>query len=295
MHRMLALALVALLSCTFGAPAAAQTLPDCPNGMSITWTLQSFNVYLSAGPNDPNPPRVATIPSGTGLPYQWPCPTTPGVYYLWLSATDADGKEGNKGSVYGFTVGGVTPPPPIAAPLPPTALSIALTVLIWTDNSGNEDRFTVERAPSQCQPAGGPPTFGVLASVGPNVTTYTDPITTPGTYCYRVNASNAGGPSTGGPFGGYTNSAEKTIAAPSGFVIGATVQVNTALNQVLNVRSTPGVVTSPSNIVGTQPRLAKGVLVEGPVVVSGVTWWKLDYASGVDGWSSQSYLVVVQP
>ena len=93
----------------------------------------------------------------------------------------------------------------------------AQNVLTWTDNSTNEANFNIERTTAAtvaaCQTAAG---FAALASVGFNVTTFTDAAVTEGTtYCYRVAASNPAGTSA------YSNTASRTVpftipAAPSG-------------------------------------------------------------------------------
>jgi hypothetical protein len=58
--------------------------------------------------------------------------------------------------------------------------------LAWTDNSNNEDGFRIERKTSG--------TFSQIASVGVNVTSYTDVNLTDGaTYCYRLRAFNSAG------------------------------------------------------------------------------------------------------
>jgi hypothetical protein len=62
--------------------------------------------------------------------------------------------------------------------------------LAWTDNSNNEDGFKIERK------LGTTGTFSQLASVGVNVTSYTDTNLTDGaTYCYRLAAFNSFGSS----------------------------------------------------------------------------------------------------
>ena len=66
----------------------------------------------------------------------------------------------------------------------PAKYKIALS---WRDNSSDEDGFNIYR---MFKSAGGPPRL--LASVGPNVLTYLDPLTTPADkenqYCYAVTA-----------------------------------------------------------------------------------------------------------
>ena len=55
--------------------------------------------------------------------------------------------------------------------------------LAWTDNSNNEDGFKIERK------LGTMGTFSQIATVGVNVTSYTDTNLTDGaTYCYRLAA-----------------------------------------------------------------------------------------------------------
>ncbi|TSC69287.1 MAG: exported protein of unknown function [Parcubacteria group bacterium Gr01-1014_56] len=44
-------------------------------------------------------------------------------------------------------------------------------------------------------------------------------------------------------------------------------------------------------ILGTQPPGALGVVIGGPSVQDGGTWWQINYDTGVDGWSTQSYFV----
>jgi List-Bact-rpt repeat protein len=78
----------------------------------------------------------------------------------------------------------------------------AQLTLGWTDNSTSEDGFNIERRPGSSM------TFAQIATVGPNVTTYTDgalPDAT--TYCYRVQAFNTAGSS------GYSNEQCATTAA----------------------------------------------------------------------------------
>ena len=74
--------------------------------------------------------------------------------------------------------------------------------LTWADNANNESNFVIERKTG----VGG--TFAPLATVGGNVTTYSDfTVAASTTYIYRVKATNAIGSS------GYSN--ESTIAVPA--------------------------------------------------------------------------------
>jgi len=98
----------------------------------------------------------------------------------------------------------VSPMPP-AAPsnLIATPLSTSQIDLSWVDNSNNETGFKIERKTG----VGG--SYNQIASVGANVTTYSDSGRNQGTtYCYRVRAYNAGGNSA------YSNEACATTFSP---------------------------------------------------------------------------------
>ena len=87
---------------------------------------------------------------------------------------------------------------------PSHIVSAAQLTLSWTDASDNEDGFGIERK------TGTSGTFGRVASVSTNVSTYTDPnLASSTTYCYRVNAFNSAGSSA------YTNEICGTTLAAS--------------------------------------------------------------------------------
>lgn len=114
-----------------------------------------------------------------------------------------------------------------SAPAAPTGLtataSAGAVALAWTDASNNETGFLVERGTDGA-------TFAQIASVGANVTAYTDSGRAAGTtYYYRVRATNAYGNSA------YSNTASATTpaaapAAPTGLTATAvsSSQINLA-------------------------------------------------------------------
>jgi hypothetical protein len=55
----------------------------------------------------------------------------------------------------------------------------------------------------------------------------------------------------------------------------------------VNVRAVGG-----GLLLGTQPIGSTGKIIAGPTYSNGVTWWQIDYTSGVDGWSGEDYLVL---
>jgi len=100
----------------------------------------------------------------------------------------------------------------------------AQLTITWTDNSDNEFGFKIERR------QGATGTFNQIATVGPDITSYTDfSLTDETTYCYRVRAFNGSGDSD------YTNE-DCAIAA----VVFQTVTVSTAGNGSGTVTSIPG-------------------------------------------------------
>ncbi len=95
----------------------------------------------------------------------------------------------------------VTPPPPPAAPTNLTAVAVSQTGidLQWTDNSGDETGFHIERSPD------GSSGWAEIGSVGQNATGYSDTGLANGTtYHYRVRANGLGG------FSSYSNLAQAT-------------------------------------------------------------------------------------
>jgi phosphodiesterase/alkaline phosphatase D-like protein len=114
-------------------------------------------------------------------------------YFYRVRATNGAGD-----SPYSNLASAVPMAGPPAAPsnLTAAAVSASQIDLAWTDNANNEAGFKIER---RIGPRG---SFVQLATVGANVTTYSDPGLTGGKeYFYRVRATNGAGDS------GYSNTA----------------------------------------------------------------------------------------
>jgi hypothetical protein len=127
------------------------------------------------------------------------------TYGYQVKARDARGNE-TGWSVIGYVVVGkevILPTPPLPpSNLTAVALSQTQIRLTWTDNSNNESGFKIERF-TGAQP------FVEIATVGANVTTYTNSgLTANTTYTYRVRAYNGAGNSD------YTNTASATTLPP---------------------------------------------------------------------------------
>ncbi|MBN1674187.1 MAG: lamin tail domain-containing protein [Kiritimatiellae bacterium] len=144
----------------------------------------------------------ATTHSDTGL-----TPLTD--YYYKLNAYNGAGSSAYSATVAVTTLSNLVPP---AAPSGLTAQAEGPTEvrLAWTDNSGNEDGFKIERRVS-----GG--TWAQLAVAGANATAYADTSAAPETeYRYQVRAYNPAGDSAYSELASVTTPALPTPpAAPS--------------------------------------------------------------------------------
>ncbi|MEX0930421.1 MAG: fibronectin type III domain-containing protein [Candidatus Paceibacterota bacterium] len=77
---------------------------------------------------------------------------------------------------------------------------------------------------------------------------------------------------------------DTTTTTLSPLSVGDRIEVTTSGTD-LNVRD-----SAAGTLIGTQPNGALGTLVSGPVSASGYVWWEVDYDSGTDGWSAETYL-----
>ncbi|HSJ56439.1 MAG TPA: M12 family metallo-peptidase [Anaerolineae bacterium] len=132
------------------------------------------------------------IPEGTGTG------CAPGVP---RPNCDADNRKTLNNTAY--TVANFRPsvaiPPSAPTGLAATAISPSSIVLTWTDTSGDESGFEIERSPD------GAGSWGWISSTGTNVTTFTDTSAVANTpYYYRVRAVNAFGASDYSPVAGAT-------------------------------------------------------------------------------------------
>jgi fibronectin type 3 domain-containing protein len=134
---------------------------------------------------------------------------------------DTIGASGAVANFNYFNFIATTTAPAAPSGLVATAASSTQINLAWTDNSGNEDGFKIERSTDGAN-------FLEIATVGANVTTYADTGRTAATaYYYRARSFNIGGNS------GYSNVANATTlpnppAAPS--VLAATAVSSTQIN-----------------------------------------------------------------
>ena len=63
--------------------------------------------------------------------------------------------------------------------------------LSWTDNSNNETGFEINRKDSLTG------SYSLITTTNQNITSYTDTVSSSGTYWYRINSTNSNGDSVG--------------------------------------------------------------------------------------------------
>jgi hypothetical protein len=146
----------------------------------------SFTILKGSGaPATPTPTSTPVPPTATRTPTRTATPVPP-------SATATRTPTPAPPTVTPTRTPTTVPPAVPAAPssLTATAISRTRVDLAWTDNSGNETGFRIERARN-----GG--AFSLIATTGANVTAYSNTAGLQGnkTYSYRVRAFNGAGSS----------------------------------------------------------------------------------------------------
>lgn len=264
-------------------PVKADGTPPC----NISWFEgRTYNAYLSTQKgvqgtlltSAPNP-YASTPLKGWNVP----CPTTPGQYYSQQSWTNDQG-EGIRGFELAFMV--INPALPLTIQsIDPFAGKQGTAVPVTIVGTG----LLFTGVPSTL----GIPSSGiVISNLVVTDTKVTALLTIPQGEPVGTKDVILGGP------------APKLVTnVPGGFAVLANVvpvfavgtRVKTAL--LLNVRTAAGLTTPLAG--PPQPKGAEGTIIEGPVVIGGVNWWKVDYMTGTDGWSAEKtgttpYLIIVQ-
>ena len=228
--------------------------PSPPGGLSAT-TASSSQINLTWTDNSPNEDNFILARSTTvGGPYTDIATLQPNTtsysntglaanttYYYVLRAVNGGGSSPNSNEASATTY----PNAPVApSALTATALSSSSIKLTWTDNSANETSFVVARSTV----SGGP--YTDVATLGANVTAYTNTALTLGTtYYYVVRAANAGGSSA--------NSAQASAttltaapAAPSALTATALSSTSIKLTWTDNASNESNFVVARSTVSG---------------------------------------------
>jgi len=171
------------------APSALTATAISSSQINLAWTDNANNetgFKIERSTNNVNFTQIATVSanvttySNTGL-----SPLT--TYYYRVRANNANGDSGYSNAA-NATTPDVVPAPP--SNLTATAISKTQINLAWTDNSGNEQGFKVERSTDGVA-------FTQIVAVAANVTSYANTgLQGNKKYYYRVRAYNAVGNST---------------------------------------------------------------------------------------------------
>ena len=134
---------------------------------------------------------------------------------------------------------------------------------------------------------------GSLLGRQPNGSTGTiidGPSTAGGFTWWKVNYDNGiDGYSAGEFLNDTISSVNKQPENASEIKSGSRVGVNTGNGARLGVRITPG-----GTLLGRQPSGAQGIITDGPFALNGFIWWRVNYDSGIDGYSAGEYLLTYQ-
>jgi acid phosphatase type 7 len=169
--------------------------------VSLSWSAsggaQTYTVKRSLSASGP----FTTIAPGlAGTGYVDNTVTNGTTYHYVVTASNSGGESSNSNVASATPEGPQGTVPSAPTSLTATALSKTQVRIDWTDTSGDETGFRIERALSDGA-------FVEVATVGPNTTTFTNNgLKANKTYSYRVRAFNAVGNST------YSNTA--TVTTP---------------------------------------------------------------------------------
>ncbi len=273
---------------------SGSTISALTSGMQVNIGNQGSgigqNITIKANPGSVVPASVKFNLTGPGAPYQKIENTQPfslygdsgSTYTIWPSITlgaynllvtpytgaDATGSAGTPINIP-FTVinGDDLTAPNTPATLNVTYRSATETRLLWSASTSSDTAsYKVYRNP------------GSIVTIG-NQLTYNDTTTNAtGTYTYNVSAVDAIGNESG------VSTSVTTPVLSTTFAIGNSVTTTATAA----VKSLP----ESSTTLGNQALGAIGSVVGGPVWVSGVTYWNVNFNSGVDGWTSQTNLTI---
>jgi RHS repeat-associated protein len=138
--------------------------------------------------------QIATV-GANATSYTDTVPSTETTYYYRIRAYNpSDSNYSNEANALALGV---------PSGLTAAAAAGAQVNLSWADTSGNETGFKIERKTG----LGG--TYSQIATVGANITSYSEAGLAPGTYYYRVRATNAIGDSS------YSNEANASFVLPN--------------------------------------------------------------------------------
>lgn len=169
-------------------------------------SLLQFNISATDANGDSLTYSADNLPAGASFngstrTFGWtPNFSQAGIYSVTFNVID--GKGGSDSETIAITVNNVPQVPSAPSGLSAIVISSSQINLSWLDNSNNETGFKIERK------TGATGTYSQIASVGSNVSTYSNTsLTAATTYYYRVRAYNFDGDSS------YSNEISATTQA----------------------------------------------------------------------------------
>ena len=189
------------------APTALLAVPSGGTGIDLTWTDNSSDeasFRVERAPDVDGAPgtfaEVATVLSGVTT-YASTDVVANTRYWFRVRAVNVVGP-----SAYTNTASAILLAPAAPTTLAAVPFSATRIDLTWADNAPDEQGYRIERAPDVAGVAG---TWAEIATVGPNVTVYSNTSLQNNTrYWYRVRAYNVIGTSA------YSNEAAATTPVP---------------------------------------------------------------------------------
>jgi hypothetical protein len=182
------------------APTALSANAVSASQINLAWTDNAnnedgFKIERCQGAGCTSFAQIATVGANvtsfnnTGL--------TASTSYSYRVRANNSAGDSDYSNTASATTQAASSPPAAPSNLSASAVSSTQINLTWTDNANNEDGFKIER----CQ-GNGCTNFTQIATVGANVTSFSNTGLSPGTrYSYRVRANNSAGDS------GYSNTA----------------------------------------------------------------------------------------
>lgn len=103
---------------------------------------------------------------------------------------------------------------------------------------------------------------------------------------YKINYDNG---KVGWSAGDFLKIAPPAVSGTKITSPNLTIGDNVITTQSVSVRSSA---STRSSILGSQAQNSKGIIISGPKSGNGYTWYKVDYETGVDGWTMKQYLTL---
>ncbi len=268
-------------------PPSDTVAPTVPTGLAATfsnttsgtiaWNASTDSFGVSGYEIARNNVQVGTT---TTLTYTDTGLTANTSYPYKVRAYDAAGNRSAWSSVTSLTTLAVTPPPSdTTAPTIPTGVRVVTSTATSGTIAWNASTDSVGVTGYEVWQN------GIMVAQTTALTFTSNTLYGDRWYSYTVAAFDAAGNRSGRQSVG---TGLRTAPWPAGtFATGINIKTIPTLST--QVRATPSLTGA---LLPAKPANSLGVLVAGgPVVADAITWWKVDFNTGSDGWVKQDYIV----